>query len=274
MHVLNTLRACGALFRVKLAESVQYRLAALSRVAVSLLYGLMICVLYLAYYRHGDAAAAGGFTLACAISYTWLAQSLYGLMDLSLDGEIDELLEKGNVAVELCRPLDLYWHWYARTAAGKLGNNWGRCLGTLAVSLLLPGILRLGPPASLLGLLLALAGLVLGFLLSTAFTLLLCAVRMNISWGRGPVHMIQCVGQLLAGLLLPLALWPDGLQPLLRLTPFAGMLDTPLQLYLGTLPPAAAPGALGLSAGWLVVLVLLGRGVMKRRMKTLIVQGG
>jgi ABC-2 type transport system permease protein len=77
-----------------------------------------------------------------------------------------------------------------------------------------------------------------------------------------------------SGSLLPLNFYPDALQPLLHLQPFAGLVDIPFRIYFGNLAGDAALRGLALQAGWTLALVGLGRFAMERVMRRLEMQGG
>lgn len=90
----------------------------------------------------------------------------------------------------------------------------------------------------------------------------------------GPVHMLFLLSQVLSGAYLPLLLWPDALQTVLLLQPFAGYADIPLRLYVGVMAPAAGFSAIALQLGWTLVFFIAGRLLMRHQLKTLIIQGG
>ena len=275
MTAAKTLRACGALFRVRMAEGLQYRAAALSGMTISVFWALIECTVYSVFYRYGGGLVnTNGMTLPMTMSYMWLAQGLWLLQFMSIDGDILRKITNGDVGVELIRPIDLYWHWFAKSAAGKLGTGWMRSLLTLGVGLCVPAAIRLGPPASPAGLVLAAVSAGAAFLLCSSFGMLVTAIRLNITWGDGPTYMLMLLSGVLSGGYLPLRLWPDALQTFLRWQPFGGFADIPIQLYLGTTPVDGALPRIGLQLAWTAVFIGLGRLVMRRRLRTVIVQGG
>jgi ABC-2 type transport system permease protein len=73
---------------------------------------------------------------------------------------------------------------------------------------------------------------------------------------------------------LPLPLFPDWLQPLFAALPFRALIDVPFRLYLGHIPPSAAPEVLAQGLAWTLVLVLLGRLMVSRAVTRAVVQGG
>lgn len=276
MGFSTALRACRSLFRIKLAEAFAYRISALTNTAIGLFWAILECVMYTVFFSYGaaGAAAGGGLTLSQTISYVWLAQSFGFLAIGSVNGEILSKINDGNVGIELCRPLDLYFHWFTKTAADKLGLGWIRCVCILTIGALMPAGFSLKGPASAAGFFVFCISVIMAFFLSAAYAMFITAVRMNVTWGNGPVNLILVTSMLLSGVQLPLRLWPDFMQGFLRLQPFAGVIDTPMQLFIGSLAPAGALRAIAVQAVWLAAFVAAGRVIMRKRLKTIIIQGG
>ncbi|WP_058303364.1 ABC transporter permease [Gorillibacterium timonense] len=276
MKIVHTARACASLFRIRMAEGLQYRIAAASGIAVSVFWALIECILLTVFYTYGDKGTwnNNGFGLSQAISYIWLAQGLFVLQFMSIDGEIMAKIRNGDVGIELCRPLDLYMHWFAKGAAGKLGTSWIRSLATLLIGLLMPAGYALGKPASFEGFLFFVLSVAMAFLLCSAYAMLVTAIRMSITWGDGPTYMLLLVSGILSGSYLPLRLWPDFMQPFLRLQPFGGFTDIPAQLYVGSLSSSSAFPMIAIQLAWSVIFIAAGRLIMKRKLSGIIIQGG
>jgi ABC-2 type transport system permease protein len=265
----------ASLMRMQVGTLVQYRLAALSGLSIGAFWSLIEITVLTVFYTHaGGGAAVNGLGLAQAISYVWIAQVLFALNGLGLNGDILGAINSGDVGLALCRPMDLYTHWFFQTAAGRLGSFCMRGVPLRLLARVLPAPVRLGAPASWQGAAMALLALLSAFWLATAYALLVTALRMNIAWGDGPMHMMLLLGNVLSGSYLPLPLWPDALQTLLRLQPFAGYLDTPARLYLGVLGAQEGFWAIALQWAWTAGFVGIGRWVMRARLRTLVVQGG
>lgn len=273
----SNLKACLSIFRIKTAEGFQYRMAGLAGATTSIFWGLIEITVYMVFYKYAnnrESGLLGTLTLQQVVSYVWLAQLLFLMQPMSIDGEILNKITSGDVGIEMCRPLDLYFHWFSKTAASRLTPMFWRGSIILIFGMLMPPSYRLSMPASLPGLLLMLVSVLSALLLCTSYAMLTCAVRLNISWGDGPTYIMMLLGGVLSGAYLPLQLWPKFLQGFLLLQPFAGYLDIPLRFYLGTMLPKDALFAIGIQLIWVAVFVASGRALMKRRLKTIIVQGG
>lgn len=274
---IRTLKACLSISRIKMAESLQYRMAWLAGASTPIFYGLIEITVYRVFYTYAernDAGILAGLSLEQVVSYAWLTQILHFLRPTNIDAEIRDKITGGDVAVELCRPLDLYAHWFARSAAGRLSAFIWVGSACLLAGLLMPPDYRMSPPVSLPGLLCVLASIVATFLLCSAFGMLVCAMRLHVEWGEGPTYAIMLVGSLLSGGYLPLQLWPRFMQGFLLIQPFAGYLDIPARFYLGTLKPRDGLWAIGLQLLWTLVFIMLGRAIMAKRLKSMVVQGG
>lgn len=276
MGIKQTAKACLSLFRIRLAEAVQYRISALSGASISIFWALIEAVVYTVFFTYADPVSikASGLTLAQMISYAWIAQFLVPLQVMSLDGEILTEITSGNVGIALCRPLGLYEHWFCKTAAGRLGGFWLRGPLTLLAGALFPAALRVAPPASLAGLFVFALSACSAFLLCAAYGMLIAAVRLGITWGEGPTYILLLFAGVLSGGYLPLQLWPDALQKALLFQPFAGYLDIPARLYIGSMPPGEGLSMILVQLLWTAGFILAGKVVMRRKLKTLVVQGG
>lgn len=271
------LRACFSIFRIKTAEGFQYRMAGLAGATTSIFWVLIEITVFTIFFKYANNKEAGlqaGMTLKQIVSYAWLTQLLFLMQPMSIDREILRKITSGDVAVEICRPIDLYSHWFAKTAASRITPMFWRGSITILIGMIMPISYRLSLPASLIGFLFMLLSTFSAFLLCTAYAMFVCAVRLNITLGEGPTYILMLIGGVLSGGYLPLQLWPKVMQKFLLYQPFAGYLDIPLRLYIGTMPPNSAIFAICLQLSWILVFIIAGRALMSYRLKSIIVQGG
>lgn len=273
---MATFRAVRSILRIRFTSTLQYRLALWAGMATNIFWGFVHVVMIMTFYKHGQhGGMSTGMDMSQAVSYAWLVQiAMHLLPNFSADSEVREKIRNGDVGVELCRPLDLYFHWYTRAVASRLGAFLQRVGFVVLFAMLLPEPYKLRPPISIIGLLASLASLAMGLLLSCAFVGIVYVMLMRISWGDGPAQIVLTTVAILSGAYLPLQLWPEWAQRFLLLQPFAGVMDIPLRLYLGTLAPSAVWNALALQIIWIVVMVSFGWLWMKRSVTHLSIQGG
>lgn len=273
----HTAKAYFSIFKIKTAEGFQYRMAGLAGASTSIFWVLIEITVYTIFYTYSNNKEAGitaGLTLKQVVSYAWLTQLLFLMQPMSIDGEILTKITNGDIGIEMCRPIDLYSHWFAKTAASRLTPMFWRGSVTLIFGVLMPLSYRLSPPISFLNLMYTLISVCTALLLCSAYAMLTCAVRLNITWGDGPTYIMMLIGGVLSGAYLPLQLWPKFMQDFLLIQPFAGYLDIPLRLYIGTLPISSAAWAIGLQLLWTILFLIIGRILLSKRLKSIIVQGG
>jgi len=272
-----SLRPYRAIVSARFRMLLQYRAAAIAGVWTQIFFGLVLIMIYEAFYR-SSSAAAQPMTLAQLASYVWLGQGLLAMLPWNADAEIRAMVRSGAVAYELCRPLDLYALWFARALALRTAPTVLRAV-PLAVfaSVVLPLIgldaWRLAPPAPAAGL--AFAATLAGALaLSCAITTL---INISLLWtisGDGIVMIVTTAVAFFSGMTIPLPLFPEWAQPALAWSPFAGVVDLPFRVYSGDLPLDAVPLVLARQLGWALVLIAMGRALFARGMRRLVVQGG
>jgi ABC-2 type transport system permease protein len=256
---------------------LQYRAAALAGFATQCWWGAIRIMVFAAFY--GANAAAAPISLANAVTYVWLGQALLALLPWLADPEIGQAVRTGGVGYDRLRPLDAYGYWYARTLGWMLARALPRAmLMVLAAGIVLPLVgleaWAWRPPADLAAALLFIPALALMTALAAAVVMLaniIVAASLN---ERGVNAVLTPLVIVFSGSLLPLNFYPDAMQPLLHLQPFAGLVDIPFRIYFADLAGAAALQGLALQAGWTVVLLGLGRLAMERVMRRLEMQGG
>jgi len=256
-------------------EAVQYRAAALASVSISVFWALIELTVFTVFYNYAENRANMPLSFSQILAYVWLGQALHGLLVYNINEELLTKIRTGDVGLELCRPLDLYFHWFSKSAASRLGNFWWRGIITLAIGCAVPfADMRLTPPESAAGFVLFLFSIVTLFFLGTSYAMLITAVRVNVTWGEGPTSILLLLGMVLSGAYLPLPLWPDFLQPFLMIQPFAGQFDLPLRLYCGAIQPDGAAFVFALQIGWTMAFIIAGRIIMRGKLTRIIIQGG
>jgi ABC-2 type transport system permease protein len=266
-----------AAFRARFQLMLQYRTAALAGFATQCWWGGIRIMVFAAFYEANEAAAP--MSLRDAVTYVWLGQALLALLPWLADPEVSQAVRTGGVGYDRLRPLDAYGYWYART----LGWMLARALPRAALMLLGAGIVlplvgldawAWQPPAGATAALLFMVSLALMIALATAVLMLANVVVAASLNERGVNAVLAPLVIVFSGQLVPLNFFPESVQPLLHLQPFAGLVDIPFRIYFADLAGSAALQSLVLQAGWTLALVALGRVAMERVMRRLEMQGG
>jgi ABC-2 type transport system permease protein len=174
------------------------------------------------------------------------------------------------VAYELLRPVDLHSLWLGRELASRIAPAILRATPLLIVAAL-AGWLRWPGWASAAAFAAALIGAVL---LSTAMTTLMSISMFWTVSGQGTNYLVGSCAYFLSGLIIPLPLFPDVVQPFLNIQPFRGLGDVPFRVFTGHIPASELPAVLAHQLIWTAILIASGRLLMGRALRRLVVQGG
>jgi ABC-2 type transport system permease protein len=256
---------------------LQYRAAALAGVWTQVFFGFVLVMIYEAFYNSTSAQQPIAF--AQIVSYVWLGQALLAMLPWNVDAELRAMIRSGAVAYELCRPVDLYSLWYARAMAWRTAPTLMRAVPLCifaGVVLPLAGLdeWRLAGPPSTAAAAAFLATMVCTLLLGCALTTI---INISLLWtvgGEGVAIIVATLSTLLSGMTLPLPLFPDWAQPVVQALPFAGLVDLPFRVFTGHSAPGAVWRVLAHQLLWTMALVLLGRWLLARGMRRVVVQGG
>jgi ABC-2 type transport system permease protein len=91
---------------------------------------------------------------------------------------------------------------------------------------------------------------------------------------RGVVTLSLTVSLFFSGMILPLAFFPTWLRAIAHGLPFASIVQTPIDIWLGKHHGGGLAGILALQVMWAVALFALGRLTLRLGGKKLVIQGG
>ena len=268
MKTLKSWRPYFTVFRLRALMETQYRAAALGGLVTQVFFGLVYIFLYTALY-----AGESPDMLRDTITYVWLQQMFFRMM-FSTDGELSNLILSGGVAYMLVRPVDQHRFWVCRDVGGRLVGALMRLIPMLAVQFILPAELRMALPDGPLSFLQFMASLLIGCVCLCELMSITDAVVMQTLDKRGISAILSLTMLTFSGNVIPLPLFPDALQTLIRYQPFAQALDAPIRMYqqCASLPQWALTVAVQL--GWILVLRAVSRAMWQKRLNNMIVQGG
>lgn len=249
--------------------SLQYRAAAIAGAGTQVFWGLIRVMIFEAFFLHSTGPHP--MELNDVITYVWLGQAFLAILPMGVDGEVRDGIRNGTIAYELLRPLDLYTHWFVRTVAWKVGPT---LLRSIPIFVIAGAFLGLAAPASVTSACAFAVSLVGAIILASAITTLISTSLFWTISGEGAANIIPSFIYVFSGMVIPLPLLPDWAQPLLNASPFRGIVDIPYRLYLGHLPASELPWLLANQMAWTIAAILLGRHLLSRGKRRLVVQGG
>jgi ABC-2 type transport system permease protein len=274
--MIHAVRPYTAVVRARFSVLLQYRAAAVAGFLTQCWWGGIKVMVLTAFFA---ASSSAPMTLPQAIDYVWLGQALFTMLPWSGDPDVARMVRTGDVAYERLRPLDTYAFWFSRAVARRTANPALRALPMLLTAGILFRVIgwsayALRAPAGVEAALLFAVSIALVVALSAAVSALLDTLTVATLSERGVTLLVGPLIIVFSGSLVPLPLFPDWSQPILRNQPFAGLMDTPFRIYSGHLAGSDAMLALARQAVWIAALVLIGRAIMARVMTRLQTQGG
>jgi len=269
------LRSAGvfaAAFAIRTKAGLQYRVPAVAGIATQFFWGLMLIMVYSAFYAGSKNYPA---SLPQAVSYVWLQQAfLYAFGLWIYDQEIAETIRTGQIAYELTRPRSLYVFWLAKTLGQRISGVMLRFPPVVVIASVLPSAYRLSPPAGLAALGFFIIALFLGMLVTAAYTLIAYLTLFYFQTSTVIMQSFSLFAQFLAGQFVPILFFPERAQRVLYALPFAYVNDFAIRIYTGEYGAAFIARGLFIQAAWILVLGAAGLLMLKSALKRTVAHGG
>ena len=262
------------LFKIKFINNLQYRAAAIAGIATQFFFGFVFIMVYVAFYESSNNPSLP-MELSELVSYLWLNQAFFALVYMwTKDKELLAMIRNGNIAYELCRPVNFYLKWYITIYASKISDVLLRFAPVLIIAYFLPTPFNLSLPASGLSFLLFLISLVLSSFLVVSFSMIFHLITFFTLNEKGVLTIFMSISEILAGGTIPLAFFPDWLAKIAYVLPFRYVCDLPFRIYSGNISVSnAIPDIIG-SLFWTVVCIATGYLITKKALKKAVIQGG
>jgi len=255
--------------RVGFVNILAFRLRYFTGIITYFLNVTVYYFIWTAVFRSSSSLA--GYTLAQMIAYVsvgWIIRSFYWN---TIDQEMAYEVIEGKIAMDFIKPVSIQWMWISR-AMGESAFRLG--LLTLPTAVILALVFPIQGPASRENLVLFIAAVAGSFFLMGAINFMIgtCAIPLKsiLALIRAKYWLIE----LLSGLLIPIAFFPEKLQRVMAWLPFEHIANTPLQIYLGKLDRAHAWRALGTQWLWVVALLILAHVWWDRASRKITIHGG
>jgi ABC-2 type transport system permease protein len=189
---------------------------------------------------------------------------MFGWQELALR------IRDGSIATDLARPLDPQRYWLAYDLGRAPYHFIFRGLIPFAIGAV---VFRLHYPS---------AGDAFAFVLSVTLAVVVSLgfrflYNSSAFWFidvRGVMMVSLTVSLFLSGMVMPLAFFPHWLGVVARALPFASIMQTPIDIWLGKHHGASLAGVIALQLLWALVFLALGRLTLRAGRGKLVIQGG
>lgn len=247
-----------------------YRLAALGGLLANATFGLLKVALLFAAVRTSGGELAG-YDVATMSSYIWISQGLLGSVNLMGRTEMAERIRSGDVAVDFLRPVDVHLASVTTEVGRATFALIPRGIPSVAIGALVVGMAVPDRPSAYV---VGAVSLALGIVVSATTVYLVAATGFWLVETRGVAILYMVVSGFLAGLFVPIAMFPAWLHAVATATPFPSMMMYPVDVLSGRVEGLAALGLVGLQLLWLALTLAAGQVATRAGRRRLEVQGG
>jgi ABC-2 type transport system permease protein len=239
---------------------------------VSMLRGVIAMIIMTAFWKavYAETPTLEGLALTTTLNYVILARALGNANVSSVYWLIAEGISRGELELQLLRPLDFQFMHLAREFAAW-GLNLLRSMPALVIGIVFFAARLPGDPSAYLAFFVTfvLGGIVLYFL---EFMLGCLGFYTTELWGLSVLR--DGIALFFSGALIPLTLLPDAIRDIASLTPFAQALFVPISFLSGVRDPSSLGSAVLTQLLSIFVLGAISRFVFSRAVRSLTVQGG
>jgi len=249
-----------------------YTAATLSGIFTNSVFGVIYAFAYIALWKENP--DAGGYDVTDAVTYVWLGQAMLMTVALWGGGATDDLAERirtGDVAIDLYRPVGLLG-WYLAADLGRAAYHLlTRGLAPTLVGALLFDIRWPPTPLAWFGFLLSVP---LAVTVSFAIRFMLASTAFWMLDASGARVLGGVLALFFSGLMLPLVLFPGGLEDVAMGLPWSAYLQVPNDIWLGQRAGWTVLGGLAFQLGWALALLGCCSLVLRAATRKVVVQGG
>jgi ABC-2 type transport system permease protein len=247
-----------------------YRAATFAGVFTNTVFGFLLAYVMVAVFQ--QRATVGDFDLTDALTFTFVAQGLAMVVSaFGSDSDISQRIKTGDVVIDLYRPIDFQAYWAA--------DSYGKA-GFYAIFRGIPPFV-IGALAFHLRLPVGLTGWVAFFVtvagaigVSFAWRFILQCTAFWLLDVRGPNQLGMMIGMFFSGMFISTVFFPPWLATIGHFLPFASMVQVPGETFLGKHTGFDLVAVLAVQVAWAVGLLAIGRLMLWRAMRRVVVQGG
>ncbi len=258
----------------ELKRQLAYKGAFYLFIFISLFSSFISYYLWMAIYGSSSSQTIGNLSQQEMVVYIFMVYVTSSVVTISISDWVSDDVVKGTVAMNLIKPIDY------RTSLIS------RALGDAVYRFLVPGIFVwigleiykvsvLGlPMVSIQTVLLYLLSCVLSFLIYVLFDFCFGMIAFFTTYIFGMLMAKDALLSFLTGQLIPISLFPLGVQKVFEYLPFSSMVYTPVMIYLGKYTGQELVFVLVRQFVWVVLLYILGSIIWNKVTKRLVVLGG
>lgn len=285
---MKKLKPYFSYMKLRMICELQYRSAALAGMSTQFFFGFIYIMLYLAFYNGAGSVEiseipiisilAGPSTtinIEQMVTYLWLFQAFYYMVIVrQMDNELLDMIKNGNIAYEMCKPMNVYFTWFMKIFSKKTIGTLLRFWPIVLIAFFLPEPFKLGLPVSSIHFILFIVSLLFALVIACILILFIHIITFYTLKDKGATSLVVTVGEIFTGGVVPIVFMPKALQVIAYLLPFRYVGDLPFRIYNGTFNISTSIINIGMQVMWIVLLGIISYKLMDKALKRTVVQGG
>lgn len=263
------MRVFWELTRRSFQRQVTYRAATIAGLLTNFFFGMLRASVLIGLY--GQREVVAGIDIREAVTYTGVSQAVIGLLSLFSWVELMNTVYTGAVASDLIKPMSYYRFWLAQDLGRAVAQ-----FGFRAVPIMIGYALvfDITYPHSLEQWLALAIVVVMAWLISFSFRFLINLAAFWMPNATGIIRFGFVLMSFFSGFIMPLRFFPEWFVRLSSFTPFPYMVNTVVEVYLGLVSGRGLMLALFAQIIWAIVLILVGKLVLRAGIRRLVILGG
>lgn len=246
-----------------------YRAANLAGLLTNGVFGYLRTEIILAMYV--GRVSVVGYDASSVVTFTWITQALIMVVTLWGYWDVEETIRTGDIVSDLAKPFSYLGYWLARDYGRSLYYALFRCIPGLLIGQVLFGLRWPTAPLTWLAFLVS---VVLAITISFAWRFM---INLSAFWttdARGLGGLLNALVFVVSGFIIPLPYFPEPFQSIFRALPFAGIVQTPADIFAGHVVGLAMLGLIAQQALWAGVMLVLAQILLNVATRRVVVQGG
>ena len=255
--------------KTQIIKSMTYEFNVYGNIIMQTIIMITSSYFWKALYRQKSSAA--GVNSEDMLTYIIMSSVLSVLLITNVERRIQKSVEKGTVATDLMKPVNLFGVYFAEDIGSIIALVFQNLLPILIIGSLLIKVPLMKDPNDLpLFLFSVLLSFLINWLIAALFGMIaFTAVNID-ALIQVKKHMIR----LLSGSIIPIWFFPEIVSKALSALPFVYIYQLPLSIYIGKGSTADHLAGIRVQMIWLLLLTGVFLYVQKRAVRKVMVQGG
>lgn len=256
-------------YKVQILKSMAYKFDVYGNIIMQTIIMIATAFFWKALYKSAD--NMNGVTVDTMLSYTVVSSMVSVLLTTNVENRIMESVQKGTIAIDLMRPVNIF----KVLLAENLGGVTALIFQNLIPIFIIGGLLVKFPiPASASDGLLFVLSMVLAFLINWYIAEIFGMWAFKIIEMSALIQVKKHLIRLLSGSMIPIWFFPTRLKSALECLPFVYIYQMPISIYVGQYTKESLQRGLVIQIVWTVALYCIKSYLEKRVTKSVMIQGG